>query len=137
MASGLSLVQMTLVWCTINHLLWSTLAVSSRYLQVYATPQKFNGMTVLAVSKAASALLLWLKSRLYGDDCDDDHAAKSARGPGVKLPSASTTTRLVYALSFGLTASCRACLNIASMKYTLAYNISKFRWCLDGLHGIT
>jgi len=123
MASGLSLVKTTLLWCTINHLLWSTLAVSSRYLQVYATPQTFNGMTILAVCKATSGLLLWLKSRLWrgdGNDDDDD----TARGPGIKRSSASMTTRLVYALLFGMTSSCRACFNISSMKYTLSYNIS-------------
>jgi hypothetical protein len=131
------------VWAIINHFLWSTLAVASRYLQVYASPQTFNGMAILATCKATSALVLFLYNNTASCSVNNNTTSSSssvdaATGAGdesctqTQKVEASSKTRLVFAILFGSAAACRACFNMASTKYTLSYNISEYntvvRW---------
>jgi hypothetical protein len=114
-----------------NHLLWSALAVASRYLQVYATPQTFHGMTILTVTKASSFVLLFLYNRIVNTETT---TPTSKRSDGSSSNNDTTThdtsyrtsrhKRIWFALLYGVTSTCRACFNIASTKYTLSYNIS-------------
>jgi hypothetical protein len=119
-----------------NHLLWSTLAVASRYLQVYATPQTFQGMAILSVTKASSFVLLFLYNRIITTGTDTTTVTTTASKRNNNVDESTVTNdnansafnsrhkRMSLALLYGVTSTCRACFNIASMKYTLSYNIS-------------
>jgi len=109
-----------------NHVVWSTQSPASRYLQVFAEPMVFDGQGVLATCKATSALIVAIWSQLpqalkdkqaiplpHDQRQDSQHPAPSA-----------VRTKLFFALLFGIIATFRAALNIASAKFTLSYYIT-------------
>ena len=49
----------------LNHCLWSTQPIACRYLQVFAQPHTFDGMSVLATTKAAAAILIFVSGTLF------------------------------------------------------------------------
>jgi len=150
----------------INHIIWSTLTVASRYLQVYAVPTVFDGQGVLATAKATSLILIFTCSHIVcpekeeqnssrthendddeGKDSDavmqedanvDDVDARAERRPTVPVrqkgmlepmqahttPPPPKRTKIFFALLFGIVATCRAALNIASAQFTLSYYIT-------------
>mmetsp|Transcript_9130 Transcript_9130/g.14053 ORF Transcript_9130/g.14053 Transcript_9130/m.14053 type:complete len:398 (-) Transcript_9130:1944-3137(-) len=123
-----------------NHIIWSSLSVAGRYLQVYSQPKVFDGQGVLATGKATSAILVFTCSQTFcleqnkntnqqddtNDNCstnvdlvDEDKQQKSSTSQLVPI-----RTKLFFALLFGVVATCRAALNIASCNFTLSYYIT-------------
>lgn len=121
-----------------NHFLWSTLSVSSRYLQIYAHPQTFDGQAVLCTSKFTSAALLATcggcvcpesrveeapsKTNQRAESANDDNGQQIEESTSCQAPA--LRTKAAYALAFGVVATLRAALNIASAKFTLSYYIT-------------
>lgn len=122
----------------VNHVLWSTLAVASRYLQVFARPQVFDGQGVLATAKATSAILLFTCGHFVCPDrrareledassMEETEETTADAAEAISPPKPAMRTKIFFALLFGVLATCRASLNIASAKFTLSYYISKYK----------
>ena len=121
----------------VNHCIWSSLTVASRYLQVYAQPQTLDGQAVLCTSKFTSAALLATcggcmcpERNTEGtssktnrrEESSDDNDPQTLGGASPQSPS--LRTKITYALAFGIVATLRAALNIASAKFTVSYYIT-------------
>lgn len=118
----------------VNHVIWSSLTVASRYLQVYARPRTFDGQAVLCTGKFTSAALLATcgcvcpdsseepsktsrREDSTGEDDPQTLGSASPRAPALR-------TKIAFALAFGIVATLRAALNIASAKFTVSYYIT-------------
>jgi hypothetical protein len=119
----------------VNHVLWSSQPVASRYLQVFAEPVVFDGLGVLCTAKAASAILLFAFSHTVCPDKKNNTAetveddVDTEEQTLISTSSASPRrqrTKIFFALLFGTVATFRAALNIASSKFTLSFYTSKF-----------
>lgn len=136
----------------VNHFIWSSLTVASRHLQVYAQPQTFDGQAVLCTSKFTSAALLATcggclcpessicrdegasgKTNRREESTDDELREESTDDDDSQIilhvgrasPQApALRTKITYALAFGIVATLRAALNIASAKFTVSYYIT-------------
>lgn len=124
----------------LNHLIWSSLPVASRYLQVYAEPLSFDGQGVLCTAKATSALLIFACGGFFcpeikkgGEEAsqtvadgeqDSESRAEDDGGSDDGLPIPGFRKKVFFGLLFGMVATCRAALNIASSKFTLSYYIT-------------
>ena len=111
----------------VNHFIWSSLTVASRYLQVYAQPDTFDGQAVLCTSKFTSAALL---ATCGGCVCPESSEASSKTSDDPQTSDSASPQaqalriKIAYALAFGIVATLRAALNIASAKFTVSYYIT-------------
>jgi hypothetical protein len=96
-----TVVQQQFASAIANHMLWSTLAVSGRYLQVYASPVVFHGMAVLAVSKALSGVLLFANGCWIHSRCSNTCRHPPHRGRDATREAAATTTTTEASVSDG------------------------------------